>query len=59
VQTPPKKEEPRLKNTPKPTVPVKYDRKDYISNKGKGKGGTGIQGGGGYYGNDNPATQYY
>ncbi|MFN5801069.1 MAG: hypothetical protein ACK5AN_26400 [Planctomyces sp.] len=45
--------------TPKPTIPVKYDRKDYISNKGKGKGGTGVTGGNGYYGNDNPATNYY
>jgi hypothetical protein len=59
VQTPPKKEEPRLKVTPKPTIPVKYDRKEFIKKKGKGEGGAGIQGGGGYYGNDNPATQYY
>jgi hypothetical protein len=59
VKTPPKKEEPKLKVTPKPTIPVKYDRKDYISNKGKGKGGEGVKGGNGYYGNDNPATNYY
>ena len=60
VKTPPKKEEPKLKEKPKPTIPVKYDRKEYLKkvseNKGKGKGNFL---GNGYYGGDNPATQYY
>jgi len=59
VQTQPKQEQPKLKVTPKPTIPVKFDRKEFIKNKGKGQPGPGVQGGEGYFGNDNPATQYY